>query len=431
MSDDQFAGQPALGATQPSVAPKAASATAPNLLGRRPNVLSLAWRYVWFHKLKSLVLIACIFLTALLPIAVRTLLLEFNRALVARADSTPAVIGAKGSELDLTLGGLYFKPKVAGSIPFAEANKVRESQLATAIPLHLEFTAQGFPLVGTTLEYFEFRNLNCDRGTLFTTLGDCVIGQRVANELGLEPGDRLLSDRENVLNIAGQSPIKLLVVGVLAANDSADDRAVFVDLKTAWVVQGLGHGHQDLTNEDANSPKLLSKSGNRIVANRSVVSFIEITSENIDSFHFHGNVDDFPISCIIAVAASEKNETLLQGRYDASSSQVQFARPALVVRELMTLVFRVKTFFDANAILIAFSTALLLMLVILLSLKLRQREMETMYKIGCSRGTIALLQLSEMLIIFGVAAVLLTVAVVGVTAVAGDLIQSYLVAFDK
>ena len=54
----------------------------------------LAWQYIVFHKYKSLILIACIFLTALLPIAIKILLSQFNQNITSRADNTPAVIGA-------------------------------------------------------------------------------------------------------------------------------------------------------------------------------------------------------------------------------------------------------------------------------------------------------------------------------------------------
>jgi putative ABC transport system permease protein len=93
----------------------------------------------------------------------------------------------------------------------------------------------------------------------------------------------------------------------------------------------------------------------------------------------------------------------------------------------MSMVFRVNQFFNANAILIAVSTALLLILVVLLSLRLRKREMETMFKLGCSRSTIAMLQIGEMGIIFGVALILLAFAVWGVWLASGDLVESLLV----
>ena len=97
----------------------------------------------------------------------------------------------------------------------------------------------------------------------------------------------------------------------------------------------------------------------------------------------------------------------------------------------MAMVFQIEKFFNANAILIAISTGMLLVLVVMLSLRLRQREMETMFKLGCSKSTIAWLQLSEMGIIFGAAGLLLAVSVWGVGLVSGDWVESLLVASSK
>ena len=326
----------------------------------------------------------------------------------------------------MTLNAIYFKRGSIDPIEFGEVASIRESSSATAIPVHSLYTAQEHPVVGTTIEYFDFRGLELATGSQFVTLGDCVLGSRVANSLGVTIGDYIISDRENVLNLAGQSPLRLNIVGILEDSRGPDDWAVFVDVKTAWVIQGLGHGHQDLSGEDKDSAKVLSKSNDKIVASPAVESYIEITPENIESFHFHGDTKDFPITSVIVVSESQKDETILEGKY-AGHEAMQFTYPKNDVRELMSLVFKVKQFFDANAILIAVSTAMLLLLVVLLSLRLRKREMETMFKLGCSRTTIFQLQLIEMVIIFGVAAILLALSTWGLIAGAGGLVESILV----
>ena len=52
-------------------------------------------------------------------------------------------------------------------------------------------------------------------------------------------------------------------------------------MKTAWVIQGLAHGHQDLSCPEAAST-VLRKEGANIVGNAAVVEYNEITPENID-----------------------------------------------------------------------------------------------------------------------------------------------------
>ena len=71
--------------------------------------LRLAFKYILYHKFKTMVLIACIFLTAFLPIAIEVLLSEFEKGISSRARQTPLLIGAKGSRFDLTLALALFR----------------------------------------------------------------------------------------------------------------------------------------------------------------------------------------------------------------------------------------------------------------------------------------------------------------------------------
>ena len=370
--------------------------------------LKLALKYILYNRFKTLILVACLFLTAFLPIAVEVLLNEFETGIAARAQQTPLVVGARGSRFDLTLHSLYFKlgeseNKTHATTSFGEVASIQNSGLATAIPLYSKFTASGYPVVGTSLDYFDFRELAIADGDSLIQIGDCVIGAKVAEVLELQPGDHLLTDIESMISIASY-PLKMHVRGVLSPASSADDWAVFVDLKTAWIIDGIGHGHQNV--DEVEEDRLLSKSDEKIVASAAVLPYTEITEKNISSFHFHGDDSSFPITAIIAVPPSEKDETILIGRYQGDSSNQQLVVPKDVISDLMKLVFQVKRFFDANAILIAVSTVLLLLLIVVLSTKLRQREMQTMFKMGASRSTMALLQVGELLIIFLIGAAL-------------------------
>ncbi len=390
----------------------------------------LAWKYILHHWFKSLVLIASIVLTAVLPIAVKILLWQFNEKVMQRADLTPAVVGPLGSDLDLALNATYFRYNAKSSpIEYSEVNWIRETGLAQPIPIHSRYTARGYRLVGTSLDYFDFRSLSIQQGSLFATLGDCVVGSQVASQLGVSAGDQIISDRENAIGFGGQTPLKMNIAGVLSESRSPDDWAVFVDVKTAWVVAGLGHGHEDLSNADEDSGKILGRTETEVIASAGVVSFLEITDANIGSFHFHGNTDDFPLTSIIVLPQGdqEKSATLLEGRYLTNRQTLQFVRPGRVMRELMDMVFRVNRFFDANALLIALSTGLLLVLVVMLSMRLRAREMETMFRIGCSRGTIATLQIAELTIIFLVAAAIISGVVWAVWLNSGNIVESLLV----
>ncbi len=373
------------------------------------GLLYLTLNYILYHRWKTVVMVACLFLTVILPFTISGLIRSFEKSIYTRSELTPIVIGAEGSALDLTLQSLYFNRGSAvqrsATISMAEQQQVTRDNLAVAIPIHSLYQAKQFPIVGTTGDYFRFRDLKISLGSPLTILGECLIGADCARDLGLAPGDQLLSDRPNMLDLAGDYPLKMTVAGVFEKSGSPDDSAVFVDLKTAWIIQGLGHGHQDL--ESPEQEENVVRDGGQIKALPSkVVPYTEINESNIDSFHFHGDTSTFPVTAIIGVPKDVKSETLLEARYQNNDRGVQFVRPVESIKELMSVLLRVRQFFMVNTILIGVSTLLLTILVLLLSLKLRQGERETMFKLGCRSGTIMALQTFEILFVAIVAAIL-------------------------
>ena len=363
------------------------------------SVLLIAWRYIAFNRLKSVVLVACITITCFLPLTIGLLISHYNDQLMERALGTPLIAAAKGNRFDAVLKTLYFREGNIDTLPAKQADEIRDSGLAEAIPVYARFSAKGVPVVGTTLDYFDFRNLDVYQGRLPGILGEAVIGSKVAEALGVRAGDAILSDQRNLYDISEAYPLKIPVVGVLSESNTADDFAVFTDIKTTWIIEGLGHGHTDVTSASADLTYILTWTDENIVANDALVKFAEITPENIDSFHFHGDPGTYPLSAVIVVPTDRKSGTILKARYNASESY-QMLSPKEVIEELMGIVFKVKRFFDANFAIVSLSTLLFLGLVVLLSLRLRKRERETMHKIGCSRAIVFWLQTAELAIIF-------------------------------
>jgi putative ABC transport system permease protein len=241
-------------------------------------------------------------------------------------------------------------------------------------------------------------------------LGDCVIGAKVARKRRIRPGDSGSSSPDRVFDIAGVYPLKMHVMGVLAFSDSPDDDAIFTDIKTTWVIEGMAHGHEDLSKPAAAS-RVLKREGNVYVGNASVVQYNEITDENIDSFHFHGDPATFNMTSLIAVPPDHKSETLLTGRYRTGENVHQVVKPDSVLRELLATILTVERFVVAGLVVVGFSTLATASLVFMLSLRLRRREITTMDKIGGSRGRVLALVLCEIagsLLLSGILAVALT-----------------------
>jgi putative ABC transport system permease protein len=341
----------------------------------------MAWRYLAYNRIKTIILVLSVTLIVFLPAGLKILVGQSAAALTSRAETTPLLIGAKGSPLELVLNSLYFESEAPAAITYDQSQRVTDSQLATAIPLYTRFHARTFPIVGTTLDYFDFRSLSLATGRKMAVMGECVLGSTVAEELELKPGDALISSPESVFDLAGVYPLKMKVVGILSPTGTPDDRIVLVDLKTTWIIQGLAHGHQDMTKPEA-ATGVLKREGNTVVANASVMQYNEINTDNMDSFHFHGDLSDFPITAIIAVPPDEKSGTLLQGKYLGDEERVQIAKPVAIMDELLGTILTVQRYMIAAVAVIGFSTLMTAVLVFMLSLRLRKREIETMHRIG-------------------------------------------------
>jgi len=389
------------------------------------GALYIGWRYLLYHRVKTLLLVGCLTLVLALPAALRILVGQTESQLTARAEATPLLIGAKGSPLELALNSLYFSTKVPAPLQYAEAARVRNTALAEAIPLYVRFQAKGRPIVGTSLDYFEFRGLRVAQGKPMQRLGDCVLGAGVAEHLGIRPGDSVISSPETVFDLAGVYPLKMRVTGILAGANSPDDEAIFTDIKTTWVIEGLAHGHADLADPKARAG-VLKREGARITANASVVQYNEITDENIGSFHFHGATSEFPLTAVIAVPGDDKAGTLLMGRYVGDESATQILIPRTVIAELLATILTVQRYVTLGMAVLGVATLATAALVFLLSLRLRRREIETLHKIGGQRSVVLVICAFEIVTVLSISASLATLTALATEWLSPNLIRLFL-----
>lgn len=365
--------------------------------------LHLAARYVLRHRLQSALLAGALGLVFALPLCLRVLMAHAQQELRARAAATPQIVGTRGSALDLMMTALYFKRENLLPLPVGALTELRQNHSASAIPLHVRFQAQGAPIVGTELEYFAFRGLHLAAGRQLSRLGDCVLGAAVARSRGLQPGGHVFSSPEQAFDMAGVYPLKMRITGVLAPSGTPDDEAVFVDLKTAWLIEGRSHGHDDLQKDQ--SVVLKKEEDGNIVGNAAVRMFNEVTDQNIASFHFHGDVSTYPISAIVVLPQDAKAEALLAGRY-ARSKEEQLIRPRDEMEALLTQLVRLEGFAASALLLTATAALLVTALVFALSFRLRAREFATLEDVGVSRVSLISVKVLEVLIIGGVAVVI-------------------------
>jgi putative ABC transport system permease protein len=363
------------------------------------EVLYMAWCYVRFHWGKTVLLVSVITLVIFLPSGLHVVVNQGAETLTARAETTPLLVGAKGSAVDLTLSALYFRPPNLESCEYREVQQVSGTGLAIGIPLNLRYTVRKQRIVGTSLDYADFRDLEVAEGRWFGLLGECVLGAEAARILGVGVGEYVLSSAGSAFDVAGAFPLKMPVVGILKPAGTPDDEAVFVDIKTTWIISGLAHGHENVNERQEGDNGVLLLEDDNVVANAAVLSYTEITPQNINSFHFHGNPEGFPVDAILAVPKDRKSGILLRGRYEEEGTATQLLVPSHVVNEILETMFSVRDYVILGSIGVGVATLLTAALVFVLSIRLRRREIETVRKIGGSSRRLIGVLASEILLV--------------------------------
>jgi putative ABC transport system permease protein len=342
------------------------------------------------------VLTVSLALIIFLPAALQVIVASAERHFRSRADSTPLVIGPRGSSLELVLGSVYFDKPYEQVMRFGQLSRVEQQELGTVIPLHAKFAARNCQIVGTTRDYIRLRKLRTAKGTTWSMPGECAIGASVADRLSVTVGDRIPVSTSSAF-LLDSPPLRLRVASLFAPTETPDDDAIFVDLETTWIIEGLGHGHAQRAQHGSPEAEL----------------FTEITKENVASFHFHGSRDDFPLTAMIVVPDDARSETILLGQYFSPDETVQIVRPRDVMDTLLQRVVMIRSYLIAMIAVVSLVTLLTMTLVIVLSIRLRRAELVTMSKIGCSRGRIASILVGQIAIILfagSVIAIVLTVA---------------------
>jgi len=401
------------------------------------DILYLAARYLLHNRGTTLVLVGSVALILFVPAAMYVVVGGAADVLEERAGRTPLVFGAQGSAVDLTLATLYFTPPAVSPIRFSEVEELREGELGEVLPLHLRFSAEGSRVVGTLPEYFGFRGLELAEGRRFAVLGEAVLGAEVAEGLDVGVGGSIVSTPAGAFDVAGSFPLRMSVVGVLAPTGTPDDEAVFVDLRTTWVLEGIGHGHDDVAtsgttvevggSETAVEPRVDAaapgESDRGLIADRSILPYTEITPENIDSFHFHGDRGAFPVDAAIVIPRDARSGTLLRGRFAGGERPTQLVVPLAVVDELVDTMFSVRDailVLSAGLVLATIATA---GLVFALSLRLRAPELESMRRIGVGRRRLRAILATELGAVLLAAALLASGATLLASRFGGQLIR--------
>jgi putative ABC transport system permease protein len=212
------------------------------------KTLALSWRYLWARPLATVLNL----LLLTLGLAAFTLVLltraQLDRAFERDLKGIDAVVGAKGSPLQLILSGVFHLDVPPGNIALREAQALaRDTRVAQLIPLSLGDSYRGFRIVGTTHDYLAHYGATPALGRLWQQPMEVVLGHQAALATGLAPG-QAFAGAHGLADSGGAHAHEshpYQVVGVLAACGCVLDRLLLTATESVWAVHEVHHEQED------------------------------------------------------------------------------------------------------------------------------------------------------------------------------------------
>jgi putative ABC transport system permease protein len=207
----------------------------------------LVRRSLRHHALSTAVTVVSTGLAAGLVLAVFAIQAQSQRAFTAGDLGFDAVLGARGSQLQLVLNAVFHLETSPGNIPWAlYATIAADPQVVRAVPYAVGDNYQGFRIVGTTRELFEAGQKGAGPalavragGRLFDpSRREAVLGSLAAQRTGLTVGSSFRPYHGLVFDETQQHADVYAVTGILEPTNSPSDRVVWIPIEGIFRMQG-------------------------------------------------------------------------------------------------------------------------------------------------------------------------------------------------
>ncbi len=352
------------------------------------NLLRLSWAYLWARPLAT---VLNLLLLALGLAAITLVLLtraQIDRAFERDLAGIDAVVGAKGSPLQLILSGVFHLDVPPGNILLREAQALAtDARVAQLIPLSLGDSYRGFRIVGTTHDYPQHYGAQLAQGRLWQAPMEIVLGQQAAAATGLRPGQSFAG--AHGLGDSGDAPGHTAhpyeVVGVLAPCACVLDRLLLTATESVWEVHEVHHpepaapARKPHAHDHKNDPKTPPRAAPEVDGREITLALVRYRSP-------------------LAAATFP--------RYVNSRTNLQAAAPALEISRLLRMVGVGADVLRGFAAVLLLTAALSVFIALWSAVRERRDDLALLRMLGAPPQRLAALLLCEALWLAGLATVL-------------------------
>jgi len=209
-------------------------------------IWNLVYRSLRQHALSTLVTAGSIALAAGLLLTVWVVKTQSQAAFASTTSGFDAVLGARGSKLQLVLNAVFHLEASPGNLSAQEVEAVRRHPaIKAAIPLAVGDNYLGWRIVGTVPQLFEIEYAPGRKhavetgGRLFADrTREAVVGALVARKLKLKVGDTFQPYHGLAFDAAARHEEVYTVTGILQPSGTPADRVIWIPLSGVQTMAG-------------------------------------------------------------------------------------------------------------------------------------------------------------------------------------------------
>lgn len=207
----------------------------------------IVYRSLRQHALSTLVTAASIALATGLWLSVWMVRTQAQAAFLQTSTSFDAVLGARGSKLQLVLNAVFHLEASPGNIAWADYEAIRRHPaVKLALPIAVGDNLRGYRLVGTLPEllasatYAPGKTFAVEQGGRWFETGEeeAVVGSFVAERLKLKVGDTFHPFHGLAFDEKAEHAETFTVTGILAPTNTPADRVIWTPIEGVQKMSG-------------------------------------------------------------------------------------------------------------------------------------------------------------------------------------------------
>jgi len=207
----------------------------------------IIYRSLRQHALSTFITAGSVALACGLLMCVWMVKTQSQAAFTQTTTGFDAVLGARGSKLQLVLNAIFHLEPSAGNLAYADYEAIkRHPAVKAAVPIAVGDNLRGYRLVGTlpelfTLEYVPGKKTALSEGKIFS--GDpgakeAVAGSFAAQKLGLKVGAKFRPFHGLAFDPKNEHAEDYTVTGILAPTNTPADRVIWIPLRGIQTMSG-------------------------------------------------------------------------------------------------------------------------------------------------------------------------------------------------